>query len=243
MKFKVVKEESDCSEKVIQQLRGMRKWKTQFLETISKEEILRLVTVYGETNEEVKIYTILAYLTAGRRNEVLMIRKSDISKQMYFYSPQNKEYEVTIFHLANEKNKKYPDKLIPVVRGIDETIDLMLDEVKKYTNEKDGNLFRKIDPTSWNKFLEKIEIKARYRDNAWAITEDLVVSFSLFPHYLRHCRLTDLGSIGSQELVQVSGWSYGQMQNKSGVSANLLETYIRRVWQNVVDSMIRNRIG
>lgn len=240
MKFRLITNESDVSENTLLLLKTQNRWKAKFLDVISKQEILRKAR-FETKDEQTKMFLIIAYLTSGRRNEIASLRKVDIKKETYFYAPEQKNYDVYVFNMLNEKNQNHKRKYIPIVQGLDPTIDIMLKEVELYLEERADFLFDKYHTTIWNQRLKQITLRARYIDRTIPITENVVVDFQLFPHYLRHCRLSHLSQLGSQVLLNISGWSSAQANESA--SAKVMDTYIRRTWQMVTDAMIRNRVG
>lgn len=242
MKFKIVSSESEYSEKTLAMLNAQKKWKAKYLDSVNKQEILRKAR-FDTKNEQDKIFVLIGYLTSSRRNEIIALNKVDVKKENYYYAPEDKTYEVFIFNMINQKNKVHKRKAIPIVKGLDDTIDIMLKEIEHYMEDRADALFDKYDPTIWNKRLECITMRTRYSDPNIPITENIVVDFRLFPHFLRHCRATHLSPLGPQVLVNVTGWSTSQMQKFSGISSKVLDTYIRRNWQGVADAMIRQRVA
>jgi integrase len=125
---------------------------------------------------------VLSYLTAGRVNEVL-----DLEWSQFKMEERLGRKVMTIYHMLNEKHKTRKSKTfhIPIDRE-KELVRLIL----PYLNtRKGGRIFR-----------------FRTRQRAWQILNKL----GLFPHYLRHVRLTHLVTIygfSDQLLVKFAGWT------------------------------------
>jgi hypothetical protein len=149
---------------------------------------------------------------------------------------------VVLFDIPNEKNHQLPRKLIPVVKGLDSTTDVMLKFIEDYmvTMPANQDLFFDSNECSPNKnwHLAKVLFTTVYREPSIPISQTLELKFKLFPHYLRHCRLTHMAPLGILPLIQIAGWSKTQL--KQYTSGQLLETYIRSDWQALVKIMILN---
>lgn len=235
MKFEVV--EHDGSEETVAQIRTRRKWKATCLDVVSKEYLYRELSYQLEQDLSEKMFCFIAYLTSARRNEVLAISSQDVSEHS-LRMQDGKTYKVYVFSLINEKNKQNDRKYIPVVLGLNDIEDDMIKQVIEFIKSKPDRVFRKLDPTVWNKALEKVRIKARYKERWMPINENMVVEFRLFPHYLRHCRLTHMNWLSPVLITQLAGWSNSQLQGRFGASGKLIDTYIHKNWEALAREMI-----
>lgn len=234
MNFEVVEYDGNNEEK-IEEIRNYRKWKTKYLDTVSKEYILREIEQQAGDNEEIKAFALLTYITSGRRNEVLNLRRDDFSTEHLNVKDEN--YEILLVRMMNQKNRNNDRKKIPMVKGLSPIEDRIIGIVEEWIENKDEYIFRQLDPTSWNKMLKKIKFEARYKEKDMPITENLIVKFGLYPHYLRHCRLTHLNWLSPVLITQLAGWSSSQLQGKFGGSKEI-DTYIRRNWEPLAKEMI-----
>lgn len=226
----------------IEVLKARRKWQTRYLSIPTREYILRTLNHYLKPREKanLKLFAFITYLTSGRRNEVRGIRKSDITKHKVTYG--NDSYDVMLFDLMNEKNKFLPRKQIPVVKGVNPPIDDMLNYIESYLEamppEEDLLFNVEQHSSTKNQQLSSVLFEAVYRDTVMPISESLKIRFKLFPHFLRHARLTHLSFLGILPLVQLAGWSKGSLRQFA--AAELLETYIRSDWQATARLMIQS---
>src|SRR3990167_1297335 len=200
----------------------------KFLAGITIEELLRSVNAVHELEDHDKAFIYALFLTAGRRDEVYGMRKMDI-KHEQITDDEGRVYEVMVISLRNEKNRKIPYKFIPLMKGIDATEDYMIDKLIEHTatilNPEDHLFYEGYAHTTIsNKHLEKVWITDRYREPNWNINEDLVIKFRLFPHYLRHIRLSELG-LGEDTKIW-AGWSE--------ITPELDQTYLRRGWAKLL---------
>ena len=127
---------------------------------------------------------ILEYLTAGRISEVLSLRRKQLRMDV-----KDGRQVLCILHMLNEKNKRKTMKTfyIPVDKE-GKLVTLLLD----YINTRHGFIF-----------------PFRSRQRAWQILK----KYGLFPHFLRHIRLTHLVTIygfSDRLLVEYAGWRDSQ---------------------------------
>lgn len=223
VKIEYVDGDKECFEKISKQ----RKLKTRFIEAITKEELLRLVTFNKELSDDVKMFVFLTFLTGGRRNEVLNIRKMDLTREI-FKTEDGKEHEIIIFNMINEKSKTVTEKKIPIIRGLNTAEDYMLDFILEKAKEKQPQDFlislNNKHYTLINHYIKDIKVTCRYRDPSWPIRKEVWIKFGMFPHYLRHLRASDLAGLGIH-LVNWMGWSR--------YDARLHEIYVRRDWKKL----------
>lgn len=230
----------DGPPEALAKIENYRKWKTRFLKVLDKEELLRELDSQLK-DERAHVFALMLYLTAGRRNEVLYIRREDIERRT-FHHHNGKDYEVLLVLLPNEKNKTHSTKLIPLVLGIDSAEDEMIKICMEYIEKtKKGFIFPKTDPSMYNQLLEPCKLTTTYRENRWPINWMLTIKFRLFPHYLRHCRLTYFAPLGPMMLIQIAGWSSSQIGGRSGIG-ELLDTYVRREWEQIATERVNKRI-
>lgn len=239
MNFEIVKHQ--CKPETLELLQGRRKWKTAFLDSVSKERLYSEISLALQDDNPCRIFCFVSYLTGGRRNEVLAIRKQDISKKK-LKMKDGKIYDVLVVEMLNEKNKQFNRKFIPLVKGLDPTEDRMIEEIETHINAapSDDEIFKKGHPTAINFPIRKVKLKTRYREIWMAASEELIVKFNLFPHYLRHCRLTHLNWLPPVLMVQFAGWSSSQLRGRMGSASTLLDTYIHKNWESLAKEMVQH---
>jgi len=129
---------------------------------------------------------ILAYLTAGRIREVL-----SLTREQFKIEKIGVRKVLTIRHMLNEKNRKRHTKTFHI--PIDKERALV-NPILSYLNTKERK--------------ERI-FPFKTRQRAWQILKQ----YGIFPHYLRHIRLTHLVTIygfTDQVLVRFAGWTDSQ---------------------------------
>lgn len=227
----------DGSQETVDKIKSRRKWKATCLDVVSKDYLFRELSFQLKDNQEAKIFCFLLYLTSARRCEVLNLKRQDVSRSS-IRMQNGIAHEVLVFQMMNQKNKQTDRKYIPLVKGLDLIEDAMISEVEAYIFSKDDFIFKRVGSTAWNKVLEKVKLKTRYKERWMPITEEMIVEFGLFPHYLRHCRLTHMNWLSPVLITQLAGWSNSQLQGKFGASGKLIDTYLHKNWETLAKEMI-----
>lgn len=162
-------------------------WKVTDLgrEVPSQSEIYNLAKTI--TNPVHRTLFILSYLTAGRVQEVLSLKRNQIEFEII----RNRQV-MSIYHMPNEKNKKKNLKsfFIPLDRE-GKLVGLIRDYLYSLQSE------------------QRIFTSFKTRQRAWQILKKL----DFHPHYLRHIRLTHLVTIYNltdRLLVEFAGWTDSQ---------------------------------
>ena len=238
VEFELISGPSDVADSV----KKYQKWQTRYLRTISRPEILRAIMFQLDKPEweNYRVYALLCYLTGGRRNEVVCAKKKDFESAKVMHN--GKQYDVLLITLANSKNRENPTKQLPLIRGIDMTDDTMLDIIEAFISKfkpEDYVFFHHNKKGSlYDKYLRKVKIQIDYREPQWKISDILTIKMCMFPHYLRHCRLTHLGPIGTQALITQAGWT-SPRQGGIGV---LMDTYVHRGWEVIAKQRLMNNV-
>jgi len=152
------------------------------------------------SREEFKIFYYLSYLTGARATEALRTKGKDFSV--------NEHDNAMIVQLQTEKNRREPLRNIPIpLYGTEETAaNKVLDYVQSIGENEHLFNFNRI--TAW-RALGSIQINTR----AIFLAPEKKVddySFPLFPHFLRHSRLTHLVvdyGYDASRLKAFAGWS------------------------------------
>jgi integrase len=219
-------------------LNGYRKWRTEFLSVQDKSDLLREVMLQVPYPQR-RAFIFLTYLTSARRNEIAALRREDIVYKDYT-AMNGKTFKIMVLNMINEKNPNVPMKLIPIIKGLDPIEDKMIEEVESYikenTSDLEPSLFDNTYSSKYNQFLEQVTLVARYREPRWAIEWSLTLKFHLYPHYLRHCRLTHLGYIDYLQLCRIAGWSARTQLGSGGKQA---ETYVHKSIDAIVERMLQ----
>jgi integrase len=224
------------NEEAVAIAKARKKWKPSFLRVPDQALLFRELTSQLPAMDFARIYAYLTYLTAGRRNEVLALTKGDFSYEIHKDLQTGKEYSVLLIQLITQKNKTNADRKFPAVKGINPIDDEIIKEIEDYIKplEPHMRLFRKLDPTRYDHLLNKCKITARYFEPLWAPDWRLEVRFSLFPHFLRHCRLTYFSPLDVQSIMYIAGWSSSSVKR----SMSMMDIYVQRNYVNVIKDRI-----
>lgn len=187
------------------------------LDVMNRQEFYKEV---AQTDDiEVRTLMVLGYLTAGRISELLLLRKKDIRKEvigdrsfLVFRMRLLKKWDVIGKRKLPDGRTKYKTKRRLEVRNAPVPIDTerqFLDLVWDYVMSRplEAKILPKSRQWAWLRLNEK----------------------GIFPHYLRHLRITHLVQRGftDQELVQFVGWE----------NSMPAKTYTHLRWQDVVRKM------
>ncbi len=185
------------------------------LETMSIERLYKISKLL--TGEDRAIFYAL-YLSAGRIKEVLMMRPEDLRR------PRK---DLLVFSLITEKNRKQGYRDVPVVLDTDRIKNmgtylwnfrrLRKKEVSKYLFEYVLSThtfnFNSARTKVWKEFKKQIggvSVRA-VRKSAGGLEVINHYEFYIFPHYLRHCRLTslvrDYPLLSAYDLQYIAGWT------------------------------------
>jgi len=187
-----------------------------------------------------KAFTSLAYLTAGRVNEVNKIRPRDIEVSIV-KDQEGNEHIVYIFKMINEKSRLYPFKYVPVVpKTIYENrfISYLVDYVDGYPDGKPIIPAGRKAIHKWMAYHVKegpvvryVRFKLKYNKREGKIDikrEMFEKELKWYPHYLRACRLTHLAPLGEYALMMIAGWS----------TPKPASYYVRFNWSMMVERLI-----
>lgn len=183
------------------------------------EEIYLLGTTPALMPDERALFYLL-YLSGGRVSEVLSIRKRDLTIKEAGLD------EVSVILLPTLKTRQQQIvREIPI--GSSETELAMLKEIEAYAAPKhpEDKLFdwgRHGRKRAW-RVLHKLStgVQATHPVTREIITID---EYKLYPHFLRHARLTHLAQqygFNAVELMKFAGWS----------TPSLASTYINTDWK------------
>lgn len=170
-------------------------------EVLPEEVMYDVAQRYKNNRDKMLFYT--CYLSGGRISEVLKLLRRDIIRVK---SKKLHGKELLVFTLRTEKNRKYPIRKAPCV--IEGTSGDMANELWEWLQRfnNDDKLFPALSRTNaWNK-LSKVQIHVRADKKGKTIEKDL----KIYPHYLRHCRLTHLVenyNVNDIYLMYFAGWS------------------------------------
>ena len=226
------------SQEASKEILARPKFETRFLAVLEKADLykelvaqMNVLPAFAQ-GTPMRAWVWLAFLTAGRRNEVIFARKSQIVWRTFQLGDELRE--AFLITIPNEKSKQFPDKMLPCVKGIDVYEDAVIAEVNEFLRDlprEQDNLFpTSLDPSTFNKTLSKLKLVTTYRLPRWPLDWFVRVRFSIFPHYLRHCRLSHLSPIDAILLTHFAGWSAGGMGRNFGT---LVDTYVRRDWEQI----------
>lgn len=139
----------------------------------------------GIPEERVRALVSILYLTAGRLEEVMALKPSNIER-----IEQEDKVIILVKNMKNEKNKKRPFKDIPIIL------------------EKEGNIYQHIVDYIKN---NNIGLDNRLFPFSSRRAEQLLAQhLNINPHFFRHIRLTHLASIyrfPDQALKTYAGWT------------------------------------
>lgn len=196
-------------------------------EPVSMDEIYAL----GMTSDlQTRLIFFMLYLTGGRISEVMQIRRRDITEETIEGVP------VVMVKLITRKNRKEPQREIPIVKNSSHSDGKMLDEVLRAleaaTYSPDSFLFV-LSKKTYERMIKRLTANLdAFEWNDFGIRERVSFQdFPLFCHYLRHCRATDLVKVYGYtvlELTKYMGWSDPRMSS----------TYIHLNMKDAVRKMV-----
>ena len=174
----------------------------------------------------------MLYLSAGRVSEVLQIQHSDIQDRTYH------GHHVKEIHLVNEKNKKKNLKtvIIPIDNEYEQKMWTYIQPYYEHSYENQP-LFPNLNIKSISRnqiynLLSKYKfknLKTINPNNRRYYQVDLI----LFPHFIRHCRLSHLVilyNMSPEQLKSIAGWS----------SVNVSSSYVSLNGNSFVDNFYNN---
>lgn len=136
--------------------------------------------ILSAANPQERYFLCITYLTGGRVQEVIALRKEDFTRT------EKKGIPILLIMMKNEKNRRVKQKLIPIRMDFESDL---ANIVLRYIVSKEGSL---------------LSFKTRQR--GWQIFR----KYGLNPHFFRHMRATHLviyrGFTGPKLKIHM-GWS------------------------------------
>ena len=233
-KFEILSAPDSIKEEIQQE----KKWETRYLAVITKQDLFRILMT-EINNETYRAFGMLCYLTGARRGEVAFLKRSSFTNDSLVIN--DKVYEVLLVKIYNQKSHTIKEKWMPLIRHLEPTEDMMLDFIENYLSKFKDNerLFKQISLSGYDHWLDSAKVQTEYKKPAWKGDESAIIRFQLFPHYLRHCRLTYFSPLGSDCIISIAGWSSKQLGKEVG---QLLDTYVRRNWQKIARRRIEEHV-
>ena len=183
-------------------------------------------------DKELQAFYYMLYLSAGRVSEVLQIQHSDIQDRNYH------GHKVKEIHLVNEKNKKKNLKtvIIPVDNEYEQKMWAYIQPYYEHSYENQP-LFPNLNIKSISR-NQIYNLLSKYTFKNLKVINPVnrhyyQVDLKLYPHFMRHCRLTDLVKIyqmNPEQLKSVAGWS----------SVSVSASYVSLNGNDVIDSFYNN---
>lgn len=177
-----------------------------------------------------RIFLYVLYLSGARLNEGLAIRRKD------FQINKIRGKEIYSLRLITLKNRISRERIVPIIED-SPTTSKMIQEIKEYIEGfKDEDRLFKTYPMAVQRTFRRVIFTTR----AWAGTENKDhkfnevmdnYTFSLHPHYLRHCRtdhLLNKFDLSGPDMMSWMGWS----------NMNPLKRYGARGWQSIAEKML-----
>lgn len=168
-------------------------------EALHTKELVPLANKYNDPHDRALL--LFLYLTGCRISEALNARTKDIEK--IDHPELGEVYTVKLVTLKNRRNKF---RIIPILSRNYEGP--MIDYVNKFVNTRgaDQKIFSVSRTAAWNRLSrEQLSMRAIHK---MEILEKF--TFSVRPHYMRHCRLTHLVQnygYDSIKLMRFAGWT------------------------------------
>jgi integrase len=184
---------------------------------ISIDELYNLGQQLKDQEQQALYYTL--YLTAARVSEALQLQKRDVWKGI------DKDKEALIFRVITSKTKDSPPRNLPVyLDGIEKEMALAVWSWRDTKLNEDDKLFHFSRRRAGNIIATlRINVRVIMPDNTYSELLD----FNLYPHYLRHCRLTYLITekhYDLHSLMQFAGWK----------EVNMANTYAKLDWRDLL---------
>ncbi len=164
-------------------------------------------------SEPLRALFYIAYLSAGRISEVLALRTQDIEEDKNFMR----------FRLITLKNPHKFFRTVPVLKRENKAVERMTMFVRNYLKRlkaRDMNdlwedlavgLKRSYLRTYvWKQFQKRLwELNIRVVEKVAGAKVVKEKRVKIYPHYLRHCRLTHLAEMGlsTEQIKLLAGWS------------------------------------
>jgi site-specific recombinase XerD len=167
-------------------------------EVISLENIMETWKRYMRPEDRC-LYAFL-YLTGCRITEALYTRVTDMS-----LGNENGVGDVFKVNLVNLKNRKVKFRTVPVLNKDPEKymVEYIYNYISKFNINPEGKLFALSRTNAYNRIASQ-EITARAIYNKKVIEN---YTFKVWPHYLRHCRLTHLVQYYGLDVFQIMGFA------------------------------------
>lgn len=160
-----------------------------------------------------RLMFFILYLTGARISEAMMIRRRDIREEIVNGVP------VVMVNLVTRKNRKEPQREVPIILNSKNADGLMLDEIMRLIENAafapDALLFVSCKMT-YERMIKRLTANLdAFEWNEYGIRERVSFeNFPLFCHFLRHCRASDLVKCydyNAFELAKYMGWSDPRM--------------------------------
>ena len=192
-------------------------------EPVSMEELYNLGM---SADVPTRLLFFMLYLTGGRISEVMQIRRRDITEEVIegvsvvrVGMPTSMGTPVVMVKLVTRKNRREPQREIPIIKNSRNADGKMLDEVLRLIENADfapdAFLFAASKKT-YERMIKRLTANLdAFEWNEYGTRERVSFeNFPLFCHYLRHCRATDLVKVYDYnpfELAKYMGWSDPRM--------------------------------
>ena len=199
-------------------------------------EVVSLKEIYEagnniKTNETEVLYYLL-YLTGARISEVLEVRKRDFDVNQI--SNEIKTTKMIYIKLITKKNRRHKTRTVPI--PIDNPmVEEMVSKIGIWLTYFDDQekIFKMTRNSATMRMRGEVKFMVRAIDPTKKGTQTIdEYELNVYPHYLRHCRLTHLldnyKDLKVNELKYIAGWT----------STKPAEVYIRQSGTNVAKHLM-----
>lgn len=195
---------------------------------IAINEIEPLAQLYPEPYD---MLFRVCYLYGARIGEALTLRYSDLK-----LTRDNYGRDILTAHILTEKNKRTPFRVLPAIAGGVNLTPFQKEEAKitakllaALPDAREGLVFPGITRQLAHYYFNKQAIAIR----AFLMSERRIIDleeFRIYPHYLRHCRLT--------HLVEEYGYDHIKLMQYAGwTDVRPASIYLQLDWHNLAEAM------